>query len=136
MITGSCLCGTVAFEISAPFESAGWCHCTRCQKRTGASASAAGSVAPGTFVIVRGQESVREWAPPDGFVKAFCTDCGGRLYARGPEGFERLAVRLGAIDGDPGIRPQYHQFTASAAVWDPLPDDGLPRYPGRRPDAA
>ena len=40
MITGSCLCGTVAFEISAPFESAGWCHCTRCQGRTGSGSSA------------------------------------------------------------------------------------------------
>ena len=41
-------------------------------------------------------------------------------------------MRLGAIDGDPGIRPQYHQFTASAAVWDPLPEDGLPLDPWDR----
>jgi hypothetical protein len=136
MITGSCVCGAVAFEVTEPFESAGWCHCTRCQKRTGTSASAAGAAAAGTFAIVRGQESVREWAPPEGWVKAFCTDCGGHLYSRAPEGFERVAVRLGAVDGDPGIRPQYHQFTASAAVWDPLPEDGLPRHPGRRPPGA
>ena len=28
---------------------------------------------------------------------AFCTDCGGHLYSRAPEGFERVAVRLGAV---------------------------------------
>jgi hypothetical protein len=44
-----------------------------------------------------------------------------------------MGVRLGTVDGDPGIRPQWHQFTAYAAVWEPLPDDGLPRYLERPP---
>jgi hypothetical protein len=39
-------------------------------------------------------------------------------------------VRLGSLDGDPEIRPQYHSFVDSRAVWDELPEDGLPRYPG------
>ena len=38
-------------------------------------------------------------------------------------------MRLGTFDDDPGIKPQWHQYTAYAAVWEPLPDDGLPRYP-------
>ena len=42
-------------------------------------------------------------------------------------------MRMGTFDGDPGVRPSYHQFTAYAAVWEPIPDDGLPRYPERRP---
>ena len=46
---------------------------------------------------------------------------------------DTMGVRLGTIDGDPGIRPQWHQFTAYTAVWEPLPDDGLPRYPERPP---
>jgi len=32
------------------------------------------------------------------------------------------------LDHDPGIRPGGHQFTAYAAAWEQLPDDGLPRY--------
>jgi hypothetical protein len=113
--------------------SAGWCHCTRCQHRTGVHASAGAAVAPGSFRITAGEELVTEWVPPGGgFVKAFCSVCGGHLYSRSPDEPERISVRLGAVDGDPGIRPQYHQFTASAAGWQPLPDDGLPRYDGRR----
>ena len=42
-------------------------------------------------------------------------------------------VRLGLFDEDPGIRPQLRQFVAYAAPWEPIPDDGLPRYPERRP---
>ena len=42
-------------------------------------------------------------------------------------------MRLGSLDGDPGIRPQYHSHTGSKAAWDRLPADGLPRYPGAPP---
>jgi len=26
------------------------------------------------------------------------------------------------------VRPQWHQWVSSASPWEPLPDDGLPRY--------
>jgi hypothetical protein len=42
-----------------------------------------------------------------------------------------VSVRLGAFDGDPGIRPEHRQFVAYAAVWEPIPEDGLPRYDER-----
>lgn len=43
---------------------------------------------------------------------------------------------MGALDGDPGIRPAAHQFTDYAAPWYPVPDDGLPRFPERIDAAA
>ena len=42
-------------------------------------------------------------------------------------------MRLGAFDGDPGVRPGARQFVAYAAPWEPIPDDGLPRFPERLP---
>jgi hypothetical protein len=45
-----------------------------------------------------------------------------------------LVVRFGAFDGDPGIRPGSRQFVDYAAPWEPIPDDGLPRFPERRPN--
>jgi hypothetical protein len=129
MLTGSCVCGGVRFEVTEPLVSAGWCHCTRCQRRTGTPASIGAAVAPGSFRITEGEALVTEWTPPGGGnIKAFCSVCGGHLYSRPPDSWERVSVRLGAIDGDPGIRPQYHQHVATAAVWQPLPDDGLPRF--------
>jgi hypothetical protein len=41
--------------------------------------------------------------------------------------------RPGEIDGDPGIRPTAHQFTDDAASWEPIPEEGLPRFPERLP---
>jgi hypothetical protein len=37
---------------------------------------------------------------------------------------------MGSFDGDPGLRPTGRVHVASAAVWEPIPDDGLIRLPG------
>ena len=132
-LTGGCNCGAVRFEIDAPLVSASWCHCTRCQRRTGGPASAQARVAPGSFRLVRGEEALRAWKPGDGFAKVFCGECGSSLWSESPDDPDVKAVRLGVFDGDPGIRPELRQFVAYAAPWDPIPDDGLPRYPERKP---
>jgi hypothetical protein len=129
-LTGSCACGTVAFEITAPFTGAGYCHCKRCQRRSGALWSLNGQVPTDDFTIVRGEHAIRAWQPPDGLPKAFCTECGGHLYS---DGGSFRGVRLGLIDEDPEIRPQWHQWVESAPDWEAIPDDGLPRYPQSRP---
>jgi hypothetical protein len=101
-LTGGCGCGAVRFAIDVPLATALYCHCTRCQRRTGTGSAASGRAVP--------------------------------LCASDPESGDIRGVRLGAIDGDPGIRPQAHQFVAYAAPWEPIPDDGLPRYEERMPD--
>jgi hypothetical protein len=132
-LTGACLCGGVRFEVTAPLVSASYCHCTRCQRRTGTAASAQGRIARGSMRIVAGDELVRYFEPPTGFPKAFCSACGSALWSRSPEDPDVISVRLGVFDEDPGIRPSYRQFVAYAAPWEPIPDDGLPRYPERPP---
>jgi hypothetical protein len=132
-LTGGCGCGAVRFEVTAPFISASYCHCTRCQRRSGTAASANGRAEPGSVGVVAGEEHIRSWAPEGGFEKFFCGLCGSALFSRPPGGEDYAGVRLGAIDGDPGIRPQWHQYVAYAAPWQEIPDDGLPRYPEARP---
>jgi hypothetical protein len=132
-LRGGCGCGGVRFEVNAPLVSASYCHCTRCQRRTGVGASASARITPGSYRVVQGEELIDVWAPEGGFEKAFCSSCGSALFSRDPHDHELLSVRLGAFDSDPGIRPQWHQFVAYAAPWEQIPDDGLPRYPERKP---
>ena len=66
-------------------------------------------------------------------MKEFCSACGSALWSRDRENPDAVSVRFGAFDGDSGIRPSLRQFVADAAAWEPIPDDGLPRYEGRRP---
>jgi hypothetical protein len=78
---------------------------------------------------------VTVYRPPGGAAKAFCSRCGSSLFGGAwPDGPE-VSVRFGALDGDPGIRPQYRSFVGSRAVWDELPDDGLPRHETKAPQA-
>ena len=131
-LTGACLCGGVRFEITEPLVSASYCHCTRCQRRTGTAASAQARVAPGSLHVSSGEELIRAYDPGDGgFLKLFCSQCGSALWSRSPEDPEVMSVRLGVLDSDPGIRPSHRQFVAYAAPWERLPDDGLTRYPER-----
>jgi hypothetical protein len=132
-LTGGCLCGGVRFEVVEPLVSASYCHCTRCQRRTGTAAAVSGRIAPGSLRIVRGEELVRSYEPADGFAKDFCGFCGSALWSRNPDDPQWISVRLGAFEGDPGIRPSYRQFVDYAAAWEPIPDDGLPRFPERKP---
>jgi hypothetical protein len=132
-LTGGCLCGGVRYEIDASLGEAGYCHCTRCQRRTGTAASAQAVLAPGALRIVAGAELVREWEPAGGgFAKCFCGVCGSALWSRAPGGGP-ASVRLGTLDADPDLQMTYRQFVAYAAAWEPIPDDGVPRYPERRP---
>ncbi len=131
-LTGRCACGAVTFSVTAPFDTAGYCHCKRCQRRSGALWSESAIVAGDAFEITGGAGSVRSWTPPDGLPKSFCGECGGHVFAGDPDG-PFVIVRLGAVDGDPGIRPQWHAWVSSAPGWEPLPDDGLPRHSEARP---
>jgi hypothetical protein len=129
-IRGSCLCGGVRFELRQPFRRASHCHCSRCRKHSGTFGETQGRVQRDGFRLLGGEELIRVWRPEDGgAAKAFCVACG-----YWPDGDE-VSVRLGALDDDPGIRPQFHTFVDSRAPWEALPDDGLPRFGGRNPNA-
>ena len=80
-LTGSCMCGTVRFEVTAPFTTAGYCHCTRCQHRTGVPWALSGIVDADGFEILQGADEIRTYRPDDGWPKSFCGQCGGHLFA-------------------------------------------------------
>ena len=83
--------------------------------------------------MLQGAEQLRSFTPPEGVPKLFCSICGSALFSGDPFSDAEVAVRLGALDRDPGIRPDYRQFVDSASSWEPVPDDGLARYPRMRP---
>ena len=131
-MTGGCGCGAVRFEITEPFLSAALLplHALPAAHGDGVVGERAGRARFGPDHGRRGR------APRLGAggreEKVFCGLCGSALFSRRPRR-DYMGVRLGAIDGDPGIRPQWHQYVAYAAAWQQLPDDGLPRYPESRP---
>jgi len=134
-LRGGCLCGGVRWEIAEPPLFASYCHCTRCQRRTGCGAAPSARIVPGSLRIVSGEELVKVFDPPGGFGKAFCSVCGSALWSVNPADRSPAGVRLGSFDSDPGVRPSFRTYTDYAASWEPIVDD-LPRYPEARPPDA
>jgi hypothetical protein len=126
--SGHCLCGGVRFEVAEEPLGVGYCHCTRCQRRTGTAASVQARIAPGTFRLLAGEELVGEYAPGDGWPKCFCSVCGSALWSKYPDTGDVGSVRLGLFDPGHGLRPQWRTFVDYACEWEPIPDDGLERY--------
>jgi hypothetical protein len=128
------MCGGVRFEVTAEPESAGYCHCTRCQRRTGTAASAQARFEPGALRILEGEGLVRDYEPGGGgWIKCFCSACGSALWSKNPDTREIGSIRLGILDPGHGIRPQWRTFVDYACEWEPIPDDGLERYPEGKP---
>lgn len=128
-LSGRCLCGAVSFEIDQPAHGAAYCHCTRCQRRTGTAASASAQIDGSGFRILSGEQLVKTWRHPDGgWEKGFCGECGAHLFSRDPDDRSQMGIRMSAFDGDPGVRPSHRSFVAYAAEWEPIPDDGLERF--------
>jgi hypothetical protein len=89
-------------------------------------------IEPGSLRFLQGEELVQSFRPPDGWAKLFCPECGSALFSQGQVDPAQMTIRMGAFDSDPGIRPQARYHAATAAVWEPIPDDGLPRHDGGR----
>jgi hypothetical protein len=131
-MTGRCLCGRVRFELTERPSAWGYCHCTRCQRRTGTAASPNAAIDASWLRILSGEQLIRAYRPPDGFDKLFCSECGSGLFSRNPQDPSVMGVRLGVLDEPPDGPPSWRQHVGSAASWEAIPDDGLPRFEGRR----
>jgi hypothetical protein len=136
-LTGGCMCGGVRFEVTEPLLGAAYCHCKRCQRRTGTAFSASALTAPGSFEVTQGADLLGAHEPqdPPGWHKYFCSRCGSQLYTQSHEDPSLISVRMGALDENPGVEFGMHQFVAYKAGWYELPDDGLPRFDERMPAA-
>jgi hypothetical protein len=142
-IQGSCLCGTLRYEITGSFLDMVYCHCSRCRKQQGAPFATIGTVAIGDLHWLAGEQDVARYAAAPGGPRHFCPRCGSPAPIAVPSlGF--AFIPMGTLDGDPGIRPREHIFAGSKAAWhiitDALPQHEAfpPRFGGRGglPDAA
>lgn len=134
MITGSCLCGSIKYEISCPLEFARNCHCSMCRKATGAAFATWAYVETGNFRWVQGEENLGQYQSSPGVRRTFCEVCGSTMQFIVDKEFQSaFGLALGTIDGDPGCKPLRHVMVGSKASWFKI-TDGLPQSEGAAPE--
>jgi ADP-ribosyl-[dinitrogen reductase] hydrolase len=116
MLSGSCLCGAVAYEVDANLERIAHCHCRTCRKTHGAAFSSVTAVPRERFRWTRGEDALSAYESSPGKFRRFCGRCGSHIVA------ERVAqpvvlLRLGCLDTTVGERPQLHIWRSEAASW-------------------
>ncbi len=134
MITGSCLCGQVRYEIRGTPSDMYHCHCRMCRKATGTAFATNMHVASDDFVIVDGHEHVKPYRSSPDELRHFCSNCGSPVYSEAEHRRGILSIRCGLLDDDPGIRPARHIYVRFKAPWYEI-RDGIPQLPGA-PDPA
>jgi hypothetical protein len=123
--SGSCLCGTVKFEISGAFEGFFFCHCSRCRKGTG-SAHASNLVSTKAKVQwLSGEGNVKTYGVPGTrHERSFCAECGAALPGLHMNG-ALLIAPAGSLDTEIKTKPSAHICMSSRAPW----DEGLENVP-------
>jgi hypothetical protein len=127
-LTGSCLCGDVAYAIDATPVNVVNCHCTRCQRSRGTAHATNVFARQEELRWLRGADKLRTYKVADAqaFTTTFCVQCGSLL----PSLFEpirRYNVPTGSLDRPLAAKPSLHIHVASRAPWFEITDT-LPQY--------
>lgn len=115
---GSCLCGSIAFEVVGDFDSFLLCHCKHCQKDTGSAHAANIFSSSATLAWLSSEESVKTYSLQNSrHTKSFCSNCGSAMPNLQMEG-KLLVVPAGSLDDSFSMKPNAHIFNSSKAEWD------------------
>jgi len=131
---GSCLCGSVRYEITGELGDFGYCHCTSCRKASGSAHGANAPVDRARFRLLAGGDALREFESSPGKLRAFCGRCGSPIYAYLTATPEVLRIRLGSLDTPFTKQPKAHTWVSDKAPWEPI-EGGLPQFPEWAPRA-
>jgi hypothetical protein len=136
-VTGSCLCGSVRYEISGVAQRFYHCHCRRCRKATGTGHASNLLVTPlGGLAWLAGEELLRRYKVPEAerFYSCFCSQCGSPMPRVVPA-LDGVIIPAGSLDAEPPIQPHARIFWDSRAAWSCSGDD-IPVFPEYPPTSA
>lgn len=128
-ITGSCLCGAVAFEAELPSLFVGHCHCTMCQRAHGAGYVTWIGVREDGFRITAGAEDVVHFRSSDHLTRSFCGRCGATMFCNADAHENVIDITLANLHGAADRAPGGHYYFDSHASWAAV-DDDLPKFGG------
>ena len=117
-LTGSCLCGSVTYEISGESMHFYHCHCRRCRKATGTGHASNIIMRPDAVAWTAGEHLLSYYKVPDAkrFATNFCKNCGSLMPRIAPDNSVAV-IPAGSLDDEPGIKPDARIFQDSKSGW-------------------
>ena len=134
-LSGSCLCGSVAYEIRGELRQFTHCHCERCRKATGTGHATNIIMTPASVEWTAGESLLSHYKLPEAerFATVFCRECGSLMPRIAPDN-SIAVIPAGTLDKDPGIRPERRIFQDSRADWS-CPAEDLPAFDQYQPSS-
>lgn len=128
-LLGGCACGTLRYEVSAAPIAVYNCHCTTCQKISGAAFNTAVTVLESSLTFTTGEPSRTTWIADSGATRWgwFCGACGSRIANGQAPSRGVLSLRSGTLDDTSWVQPAGDTWTRSAQPWVRFVENGL-RY--------
>lgn len=130
MHQGSCLCGSIAYEIHGELGPILFCYCSRCRKANGSAFTAVTPVSSSNFNIVKGAEFLSTYESEAGVQRIFCSKCGSPIIGRRENAPETVRVRIGTLNTPLKTKASGHIFVGSKAEWYEIHDE-IPQYQER-----
>jgi hypothetical protein len=119
LLTGSCLCGAIRYTVGVPVTELRACHCTHCQKSSGAAGTVNAVMPSSAFKITQGTPKRYDAKADSGrtLYRYFCADCGSPIYSQRATNPDMVVVRAGSFDNAGEMKITANIWCKSARPW-------------------
>lgn len=128
-VTGTCLCGEVAFSANLPSKWCAHCHCSMCRKEHGAGYVTWAGFESHQVKFTSGEDRVCWYESSPGAERGFCRQCGSSIFFRSERWAGELHIALGSFDDTIDRQPQANVFFDRHVDWMPI-DETLKQVEG------
>lgn len=123
MYKGSCLCGSVQFEVTGKLGSGELCHCYQCRKWTGHVL--ASTEVERDALRISGAQKIKWFQSSKKVRRGFCSQCGSPLFFDPIDQTKHnwIGISLGAFEAPTDVKINQHIFTAEKGDYYEILDD-------------
>ena len=115
MITGSCNCGAIKYQITGTIKKIVNCHCNLCRKMNGSAFSTYAAVLHSDFELISGEPGSVKVSK--NACKHFCNQCATPIYNKSSNYTGLNIVHLGTLDCAERLVPEVNIYDESKLQW-------------------
>lgn len=117
-LSGRCQCGALRYQCSEPPAFMANCHCTACQRTSGAACASVFNVAISALQIFGEVRcSTRLGDSGQAVENGFCASCGSRMFSYPGSLSGRVNIMAASLDDQRWFKPSVNIYVASAPAW-------------------